>query len=94
MYLNNKFLGVIIDENIKWTEHILKIKQKISRGFGVISKARKFLNSSTLVTLYYSFVYPHITYCIQVWGSANDYLIKSIFKLQEKNCKNDKAIFL
>ena len=73
-----------MDENIKWTEHILKIKQKISRGFGVISKARKFLNSSTLVTLYYSFVYPHITYCIQVWGSANDYLIKSIFKLQKK----------
>ena len=52
---STKFLGVIIDDNIKWTEHILKIKQKISRGFGVISKARKFLNSSTLVTLYYSF---------------------------------------
>ena len=37
-------------------------------------KARHYLNTSTLVSLYYSYVYPYLTYCIEVW----DVLIQPI----------------
>ena len=33
-------------------------------------KARQYLNKSSLVNLYYSYVYPYLTYCIEVWGCA------------------------
>ena len=51
LFLNNilidrvkytKFLGVIIDEKLNWTHHISNIKNKISEGFGIILRARKF----------------------------------------------------
>ena len=44
-----KFLGVIIDNKLKWNEHITYIGHKISRGIGMIVKARKVLNSSALI---------------------------------------------
>ena len=30
---------------------------------GIITKARKIVNKETLLTLYYSFIYPYLNYC-------------------------------
>ena len=81
---STKFLGVIIDEFLNWAEHINTVKTKISRGIGILCKARRVLKTSTLVTLYNSFVYPYINYCIEVWGGASDKSIKSLFKVQKR----------
>ena len=37
-----KFLGVIIDNNLNWTNHISYIQKKISRGLRIICKAKKY----------------------------------------------------
>ena len=37
-----KFLGVIIDEQLNWLNPISYVKNKISKGFGIILRARKF----------------------------------------------------
>ena len=79
-----KFLGVILDNTVSWVEQINSIKNKISKSIGIISKARKSLNSNTLLTLYYSFIYPHLTYCIDSWGSAYETYLLPILKLQKK----------
>ena len=65
-----KFLGVIVDEKLTWFEHIQYIKCKIAKGIGIICKARQLLNSKTLCTLYYCFVYPYLNYCVEVWGDT------------------------
>ena len=39
-----KFLGIIIDDGLKWTNHISYIKIKLQKGFGIILRARKFIN--------------------------------------------------
>ena len=50
-----KFLGVLIDEKLKWDEHIKTVKQnKINRSFFAINRAKHFLKRKNLVTLYYS----------------------------------------
>ena len=54
------------------------------KGIGILSKARKYLNTSTLRTLYFSFIYPHLSFCIEVWGSASNYILEPLFKLQKK----------
>ena len=38
----------------------------------------------TLVTLYYSLIYPYLSYCVEVWGGASNKLISTLFKLQKK----------
>ena len=78
-----KFLGVILDSKLSWSEHISFVRCKISKGIGIMCKARKYLSISTLVTLYYCFIYPYITYCVEVWGGANITLLSSIIKLQK-----------
>ena len=45
---HTKFLGVIIDSKLNWTNHISYITGKIARGIGVITKARKLLDKETL----------------------------------------------
>lgn len=79
-----KFLGVVIDSKLSWCDHILYIKNKISKGIGIICKARKSLNSQTLVTLYNSFIYPYLTYGVEMWGAANETTIKPIKVLQKR----------
>ena len=61
-----KYLEIIIDVNFNWIEHITYIMNKISKVIGIMYKARQYLNKSSLVNLYYSYVYPYLTYCIEV----------------------------
>ena len=56
---NTKFLGVIIDNKLRWSDHINYIKNKISKSIGIINKTRNFLNKNTLRNLYYTFIYPY-----------------------------------
>ena len=65
-----KFLGVYIDNKLSWKKHIEYICGKVSRGIGIILRARHLLNHSALKTLYFSFVYPYFSYCNHVWGST------------------------
>ena len=46
-----KFLGVIIDGQLKWSNHILYIINTIGKGFGIILRIRKFFNRKTLQNL-------------------------------------------
>ena len=48
------------------------IRGKLCKSIGIICKARTLLNKSTLVTLYNSFEFPYISYCIEVWGNTFD----------------------
>ena len=61
---NMKYLGVIIDHKLKWCEHISYVKNKVSKSLGIIFKARVVLDQQCLLTLYNSFVYPYLVYCI------------------------------
>ena len=65
-----KFLGVIIDNRLKWSSHLGHISNKISKGIGIITKVWKVFDASTLMSLYNSLILPYIMYCVYVWGSA------------------------
>ena len=84
---STKFLGVILDEKLNWNEHVSCIKKKVSKSIGVICKARKVFQHSTLMSLYYSLIYPYLIYCTEVWGNTNAYIINSLYKLQKKVCR-------
>jgi len=84
---NTKFIGVVLDSNLKWDQHINLVKNKISKGIGIICKARKLLDQNTLVTLYYSMIYPYLIYCIEVWGNSAQVYMSSLLKLQKKTIR-------
>ena len=79
-----KFLGVIIDKNLDWSKHISYISGKVSRGLGIITKARKYLPREAILSLYYSFIYPYLIYCNVVWGTALSIHQNKLRKLQKR----------
>ena len=84
MVKDTKFLGMIIDDTLSWKEHIKYICGKIARGTGIICKCRKYFKEATLVTMYYSFVYPYLCYCINIWGNTYDSYLDPLIKLQKR----------
>ena len=81
---NLKYLGVIIDDTISWVHHITYIKNKISKGIGIMSKASKYLKRKSLLTLYYSYIYPYMIYCIEAWGNASNCHLDQLYITQKK----------
>ena len=79
-----KFLGVILDDKLSWSKHIQYISNKVSKGIGIIKKLRPVLNKSTLINLYYAFVYPFLTYCIHVWGNTHAVHLSKLTVLQKR----------
>ena len=39
-----KYLGILMDEHLKWTPQISAVSKKISRGIGILAKLKNFLN--------------------------------------------------
>ena len=74
------FLGVINDNRLSWSQHVNYIKNKIAKSIGILCKAKKFLYTTTLATLYNFFIYPYITYGVEVWGTASDCYIQQVLK--------------
>ena len=50
----------------------------------MIIKARNYLNRKGLLTLYYTFVYPYLTYCNHIWGNIYQSNLKHLCVLQYK----------
>ena len=51
---------------------------------GILYKCRKYLNQSTLLTLYNAFIYPYFNYCIAVWGNTCASYLQPLFRLQKR----------
>lgn len=47
-------------------------------------KTLLYLNSKTLLDLYYALVYPFLTYCIIAWGNTYQTSLQPLFVLQKK----------
>jgi hypothetical protein len=65
-----KCLGVYIDEHLSWKEHINYICNNIAKSVGIIYRSRYRLSSATRLSLYYTLIYPYLTYCNIVWSST------------------------
>ena len=79
-----KFLGMHIDENLSWKQHTNHINKKVSHAIFNINRAKHILPKSSLKTLYYALIHPHLMYGITLWGGANSSIINKTITLQKK----------
>ena len=79
-----QFLGLHIDETFDWHEHINKCKNKLTSALHVINKVNSYLPVSALKTIYYTLVYPYLTYGIILWGSTYKTYLTKLFIIQKK----------
>ena len=79
-----KFLGVQIDEKLGWKEHIEYIRKKLSKSIGLLKKARQYFPKECLRSLYYTFIFPYLNYCIHVWGNTYVSYLDPIIKAHKR----------
>ena len=60
---STRFLGVYVDQHLTWKEHINYISKKIAKNIGIITRISYLLPNTIRLQLYYSLVYPYLTYC-------------------------------
>ena len=77
-------LGIQIDENLDWKEHIAKVKKKVSKGNYLLWRHGKKMSLNMKKLIYESFVRCHLLYCLPVWGGAKLTILKPLNKLLHK----------
>ena len=97
-----KFLGVLLDENLNWKEHIKHTENKIAKNLGILYKARTFLDRNALLSLYYSYIQTYINYANIAWGSTCKTKLKKLtvnrnmqyvlFLIKTNLCTQDKFL--
>ena len=61
-----KDLGVIIDNKLKFIPHIQAMIKKANRNLGIIKRTFSYLDKTVLLNLYKSIVRPHLEYASTV----------------------------
>ena len=79
-----KYLGVYLDDNLSWDIHIKELSKKLSRANGIMSKLRHYVPKSTILQIYYSLFFSHLSYGISVWSLTSKKNIDLVSILQKK----------
>ena len=74
-----KFLGVLMDQNLTWSEHIKTLKAKLAKNCGILYRLKGILPTKAMLTLYHSFIQSHLMYCSVIWGLGSKNSLKSLF---------------
>ena len=64
---NDKILGVFVDNNLTWSDHIKHLTKKISSSIWLLSKIKKFLSQAHSFT---SHIFNHILTFVTLYGQA------------------------
>ena len=62
-----KLLGVIIDKDLNFSQHISEVCTKTSKMIGVLQRLKNLIPMNAKLRIYKTAVLPHLTYCSLVW---------------------------
>ena len=80
---STKFFGLLINENLRWNNHVQYISNTISRNIGILCKLKYYVPSNILFMLYNSLILPYISYCNIIWANSKSN-VDTILLLQKK----------
>ena len=83
-----KYLGVILDENVTWSEQTEHLCKRLSCSAGIFSKLRYYIDTKTMIEMYHALFNSKLQYAILCWGSASATQISKLQVLQNKAIRN------
>ena len=83
-----KFLGIWINEHLKWDTHIQKLVLKLTRNMNMLKFNQNTMPTMTKKLIYHSHIGSHLQYGLLLWGnSATEDQINKLQKIQTKCIK-------
>ena len=73
-----KYLGVFIDDNLKWFTHFHHLSLQLSRYSGIFCRIRNLISFEVSKMLYYCVIYSRSQYGIVIWGKATKIYLKEL----------------
>ena len=69
---SQKHLGLVLDEKLNFESHLKETCAKFNKGIGVIKKLQKTLPRQALLSIYKSFIRPHLDYGDIIYDQPNN----------------------
>ncbi len=64
-----KLLGVVIDQDLTWNNHVKCVCNTVSRNLALFRRIKSYLPFDTIKLCYQNFIQVSFDYCSVVWGS-------------------------
>ena len=82
---SQKYLGVVLDNRLSFENHLKMILNKLNKTIGLFRKLENILPRSALLTIYKSFIRPHLDYGDIIYEKAYNALFHQKLELLQYN---------
>ena len=83
-----KYLGVVINENLTWSDHIDSIQTKVAKRLGILKRIRHLIPRKSREIVFNTLILPILDYGDIVWGDRfNNTLMDHLQVLQNRGAK-------
>ena len=82
-----KLLGIYIDENLNWSEHIDYLCSNISSKISLLRQLSEYVPTKVQKLFLQSYIMPLIEYGSVIWGSTSTSNFERLLKLQKRTAR-------
>ena len=82
-----KILGVYIDNNLTWKDHVDNLCNEMSKLIGLLWRSQHLLPFSSRLLFYNSYILSKRDYCLPVWGKTSHSNLDKIWWLQKRSIR-------
>ena len=82
--IETKFLGVIIDDKLKWQSHTSYLNSKLKCEIGKLHRMKSCIPKHLYKDIYHTLFESHLSYGISSWGGISQNKLKPLFITQKK----------
>ena len=83
----HKVLGVTIDNNLSWTNHVNELTKRVSQKLYQISKIKHCLNAHVQKLFFHARIQRIIDYASTLWNSASANTLKPLVSIHKRALK-------
>ena len=73
-----KFVGVILDSQLKLNRHVKKLCKTVKTNLNCFRLVRQYIPLKAAQQFMHAMIFSHLSYCITVWGQTNQTTITPI----------------
>lgn len=84
---HHKVLGLIIDNNLSWSQHVMMTCKTLSKKIHQLSRIKHFLNKHCRKLFFHAYIEPHVNYASTIWDSASENVLKQLMSLHRRALK-------